>query len=106
MYKSEQTFYVKTNQSDTELTTHLYLGKLVGRGIQDWDEEQGDFWSVNTQADMFGSFLAQIEADQLPLYPANQTQLQWTRADFGLESIAPADNGECSLRFLKYFKHS
>ena len=95
MYKSEQTFHVKTNHSDDkDTTTHLYLGKLVGRGIQDWDEAKSDFWSVNTQPDMFGSFLAQIEADQLPLYPANQTQLKWSRADFGLESIAPVNNGE------------
>ena len=91
MYISEETHRVKINQTE-EIETHLYLGKLLAQGIENWD--RGDFWSINTQDDMFGSYLAEFGAEKLPLYPSNQTEVKWSRSDFGLVSIAPVNEGK------------
>ena len=71
----------------------MFLGKLVGKGIEGWSDDGGDFWSINTQDDMFGQFIAQLQADKAPLFPSNTTLLQWQRADFGLAKIETVNEG-------------
>ena len=78
---------------------HLYLGKLNGKGIEGWTEP--DFWSLNTQQDMFGDYFAQFESTlRVPLYPQNGTDLVWKSVydqDFDQFSITIPDNGKLYL---------
>ena len=80
---------------------HLYLGKLNGKGIEGWTEP--DFWSLNTQQDMFGDYFAQFESTlRVPLYPQNGTDLVWKSVydqDFQQFSITIPDNGKFSINF-------
>jgi len=77
---------------------HLYLGKLNGKGIEGWTEP--DFWSLNTQQDMFGDYFAQFESSlRVPLYPQNGTDLVWKSVydqDFDQFSITIPDNESCT----------
>jgi ribosomal protein S19 len=89
VYKSDSIYPI-----NDETKSNLYLGMVQGRGIQDYEGD--DFWSLNTKDDMFGLYLAQFESTEIvPLFPSNTTQLRWSRADFGLESIQPIHNEPC-----------
>jgi hypothetical protein len=121
IYKSEELYTIATlgntqsdhfsdnlsNQSEESLKVrrhtekvHLYLGKLNGKGIEGWSEP--DFWSLNTQQDMFGDYFAQLESSlRVPLYPKNRTELVWKSVydqlnDFDQFSISVPDNESCT----------
>ena len=118
IYKSEESFKIasfhqsesSTSESHSESSktyhverhtekAHLYLGKLNGKGIEGWTEP--DFWSLNTQQDMFGDYFAQFESDlRVPLYPQNGTKLVWKSVydqDFEQLSITIPDNGKFKI---------
>ena len=119
IYKSEETYKIATFQSESSSSSssqseqstsnyhverhiekaHLYLGKLNGKGIEGWTEP--DFWSLNTQQDMFGDYFAQFESSlRVPLYPQNGTDLVWKSVydqDFDQFSITIPDNGKLKL---------
>ena len=108
IYKSEETYKIATIQSEQSKSyhverhtekAHLYLGKLNGKGIEGWTEP--DFWSLNTQQDMFGDYFAQFESTlRVPLYPQNGTDLVWKSVydqDFDQFSITIPDNGKLYL---------
>ena len=116
IYKSEETYKIATIQSESSTSSridqseenksyhverhtekvHLYVGKLNGKGIEGWTEP--DFWSLNTQQDMFGDYFAQFESTlRVPLYPQNGTDLVWKSVydqDFDQFSITIPDNGK------------
>ena len=94
MYKSDSSYPI-----NDETKSNLYFGMVQGRGIQDYEGD--DFWSLNTKDDMFGLYLAQFESSSVvPFYPSNTTELKWSRADFGLESIQPIHNGKTLLQIF------
>lgn len=121
IYKSEETYKIATFQSESSSSpsssqseqssgksyhverhtekAHLYLGKLNGKGIEGWTEP--DFWSLNTQQDMFGDYFAQFESSlRVPLYPQNGTDLVWKSVydqDFDQFSITIPDNGKFKI---------
>ena len=87
IYISEEKFSLASGRQN------LYLGKL--RAI---DIENGnfDFWSLNTQEDMYGDFFLQMkthEKHDLPFYPKNKTDVTWSGFNPNQLRIEIVDNG-------------
>ena len=87
IYISESQFSLPSGRQN------LYLGKL--RAI---DIENGnfDFWSLNTQQDMYGDFFLQIKTEEkheLPFYPKNKTDVIWSGFNPDQLKIEIVDNG-------------
>lgn len=86
VYQSERQYQLENGEFQP-----LFIGKLRAIEIENGEE---DFWSVNTQEDMFGNFFIALNSQtELPYFPSNDTTISWSSFKTDEFELTKVDNG-------------